>query len=237
MTKLLAKVSWGEYKDTPLYPHKNKEDNRYIASLSRFEEDYVRVDTLDELATLVRSGYGARMSNDDIRNAPSLKVSSKISISSDSSLKPIDHLPTSIHERNLEGDSVAKFRKEQSFLRAYLLKGKEVEKCSLCGESFPFDLLVAAHIKKRSKCEVHEKLDFDNIATLMCKTGCDDFFEKGYIVVIDGVITQAKKKGLTAKVQFLIDQLVGNKVLNWIGSERYYKWHEKAHYNRKSKKI
>lgn len=234
MTELQAKVSRGDYKGTLLSPHKNKEDNKYIASLSRFEEDYVRVDTVEELAVLVKSGYGARMSNGDISNAPSFIVSSNVSISSDSPLNPSEHLSTSIDERDLEWDSVTKVRKEQSYLRAHLLKGQKVAKCSLCGEKLPFDLLIAAHIKKRSKCKSHEKLDFDNVATLMCKTGCDDFFEKGYVVVINGVIIQAKKKNVTPKVQSLIDDLVGNKVPNWAGSEQYYKWHQKAHYKNKS---
>ncbi|SMY34344.1 hypothetical protein [Photobacterium andalusiense] len=237
MTKLQAKVSSGDYKGTPLSPHKHKEDNRYVASLTRFQEDYVRVDTIEELATLVESGYGARMSNDTIPNAPSLIVSENISNSTVSSLKPFEHLPTSIRERDLESDSVAKVRKEQSYLRAHLLQGKKVAKCSLCGEEFPFDLLVAAHIKKRSKCKDYEKLDFDNIATLMCKTGCDDFFEKGYVVVISGEIVQAKRKGVTSRVQLLIDQLVGKVVPNWKGSEQYYEWHQKAHYKKKAKKI
>ncbi|ANO32795.1 hypothetical protein A6E01_06105 [Vibrio breoganii] len=232
MTKLQAEVSRGEFKGTPLFPHKHKEDGRYVASLSRFEEDYVRVDTIEELATLVETGYGARMSNNAIPNAPSLIVSSNISNSAVRSLVPSEHLPASIRERDLESDSVAKIRKEQTYLRAHLLKGKKVAKCSLCGEEFPFDLLVAAHIKKRSKCEDFEKLDFDNIATLMCKTGCDDFFEKGYVVVIEGEITQAKRKGLTSRVQSLIDQLVGNTVPNWEGSKRYYEWHQKAHYKK-----
>lgn len=233
--KLQAKVSRGDYKGTSLFPHKHKEDNKYVASLSRFEEDYVRVDTIEELATLVESGYGARMSNNAIPNAPSLIVSSNISNSAIIPIEPFEHLPTSIRERDLESDSVAKVRKEQSYLRAHLLQGKNVAKCSLCGEEFPFDLLVAAHIKKRSKCEDYEKLDFNNIATLMCKTGCDDFFEKGYIVVISGEIIQAKRKGLTSRVQFLIDQLVGNTVPNWNGSKQYYEWHQKAHYKKKAK--
>lgn len=80
MSELQAKVSAGAYKGKPLYPHLHK-DGKYVASPTRYEIDYIRVDELYELEVLVRSGYAARMSNPDIPNAPSLIISKNIQLS------------------------------------------------------------------------------------------------------------------------------------------------------------
>ncbi|MFQ2672723.1 hypothetical protein ACK3ZR_16820 [Aeromonas caviae] len=76
---LEAKVSSGKYKGKPLYPHLH-EDNMYVATRTRYKADYVRVKTLEQLEALVQQGYGARMSNPDIENAPSFIVSKNIKI-------------------------------------------------------------------------------------------------------------------------------------------------------------
>lgn len=62
MSKLQAKKNRGQYKGKPLYPHKHK-DGMYVASSSRYEVDYIPVETEDELVSLVKAGFGARMSN------------------------------------------------------------------------------------------------------------------------------------------------------------------------------
>ena len=78
MSDLQAKVSTGDHKGKPLYPHLHK-DGKYVASPTRFEIDYIRVDELDELEVLVRSGYAARMSNPEIPHLSSLvKISTSL---------------------------------------------------------------------------------------------------------------------------------------------------------------
>jgi hypothetical protein len=228
---LHAIIRSGDYKGTVLYPHKH-EDNKYVATTSRFEEDYIRVDTTDELESLVKAGYGARMSNSDIPNAPSYITHSKLffpSITKIKSATPANFLKSIYSSTSLDTDSISKRRKEQSFLRAHLLKGQKESECVICREQFPFDLLVAAHIKKRSSCSINEKLDFDNVAALMCKTGCDDFFEKGYIVVEGSKVKPSKKTVISLKLSELIDNLTGKVVPNWSGSKKYYEWHHKKH--------
>ena len=42
--------------------------------------------------------------------------------------------------------------------------------------------MVAAHIKPRSKCSTQERKN-PNVVMPVCKVGCDDFFEKGYLIV------------------------------------------------------
>jgi hypothetical protein len=73
-------------------------------------------------------------------------------------------------------------RKEQSILRGMLFKGLQETKCAVCHRTFPIDLMVAAHIKPRSKCSTSERKN-PNVVMPVCKIGCDDFFEKGYLIV------------------------------------------------------
>ena len=47
---------------------------------------------------------------------------------------------------------------------------------------------MAAHIKKRSFSSTEEKLDYKNIVMPMCKFGCDELYEKGYIIIKDGQV-------------------------------------------------
>jgi hypothetical protein len=74
-------------------------------------------------------------------------------------------------------------RVEQRYLRQYLFGSHPLATCALCGQELPVNLLVAAHIKKRSSCSRAEKLDVANIVMAACKLGCDDLFERGYIAV------------------------------------------------------
>ena len=84
-------------------------------------------------------------------------------------------------------------RIEQSILRTILLKEAEDEKCALCDKLLPTPLIVAAHIKPRSECSLIERKDM-NVVMPVCKIGCDDLFEKGFIWVSDaGVIETGKQ--------------------------------------------
>lgn len=73
-------------------------------------------------------------------------------------------------------------RKEQGILRGILFKRLKEAKCALCHRTLPTNLLVAAHIKPRSKCSTSERTN-SNVVMPLCKIGCDDFFEKGYLTV------------------------------------------------------
>ena len=226
MIDLKAKVARGKHKGKPLFPHKH-EDGKYVATTSRFEDDYVRVDTLEELAVLVLAGYGARMSNAETGNAPSYIVNKNISLgdSPDHSVSVAHLLPSITEEVDLDRDSTVKRRKEQSFLRAYLLGNASAGTCVICKHLFPFDMLVAAHLKKRSECSTEERMDFGNVAALMCKTGCDGLYENGYISVKEGIVVTTKRRAKAAKVNHVISEVVGNQVANWPRGAKYYEWH------------
>ncbi|XID75025.1 hypothetical protein ACF3NA_00095 [Alkanindiges sp. WGS2144] len=208
----------------PLYPHLHK-DKKYIASHTRYEVDYVKVETLEQLEALVRMGYGARMSNKSIGSAPSLIVSKNIDCIGSSNVE--EELKKAILNTNLDVESKTKRRIEQTLLRSFLLQGKPFGKCVICDNELPENMLVAAHIKKRSECTNHEKLDFSNIASLMCKLGCDDFFEKGYVFIKEGLVTRNLNVRTTIRLEEALSKIDGNQVKNWKNSRIYYQWHAK----------
>jgi hypothetical protein len=224
MSDFQAKVSRGDHKGKPLYPHLH-EDGKYVASPSRFEIDYIRVEELEELEVLVRSGYAARMSNPEISNAQSLIISKNIHFTEHGTvLTPAALLPSIINEVDLDRDCISKARKEQAFLRAHLLRGSITGKCVICHHDFPIDMLVAAHLKMRSACNNAERKDIDNVAALMCKTGCDDLYERGYISVEAGRVISTTKTS-TPRLSDVIAKIEGHVVSNWTTSSPYYEWH------------
>ena len=100
-------------------------------------------------------------------------------------------------------------RKEQSILRAILFKDLQETRCAICHRSLPTDLLVAAHIKPRSKCSTPERKN-PNIVMPTCKLGCDDFFEKGYLIVDQkGVIRINQKMNYSVELKLILDNLEG----------------------------
>lgn len=136
-------------------------------------------------------------------------------------------------ERLMTADSldlpvVGTSRREQSYLRKLIFKGERTCKCGICGESYPVDLLVAAHIKRRTDCTKEERLDVEHIAMPMCKFGCDDLYEKGYILIEDGIITENKKKKNTKRVEAYLEQIKGRKCEYWnTDTEKYFEAHNK----------
>ena len=123
--------------------------------------------------------------------------------------------------------SLVNVRGEQSILRRRLLRGRRVAPCSICGDDLPEDLLVAAHIKPRAECSREEKLDLPNIAMLMCKMGCDDLYEHGYLTVVDGMARTRRLAGDPPRLALSLANLEGRQCSAWNeGSREYFLWHE-----------
>ncbi|EDM64878.1 hypothetical protein PE36_12277, partial [Moritella sp. PE36] len=120
--------------DKSLYPHKHK-DGMYVASHSRYEVDYVRVETVEQLQALVEVGYGARMSNPSLKVAASLIISKNINITDRHTL--LEELEKTFEAIELDIDSSSKRRAEQTLLRANLLKGQSIGKCVICDSTLP----------------------------------------------------------------------------------------------------
>ncbi len=119
-----------------------------------------------------------------------------------------------------------KIRREQGLLRRALGLGGGSHKCSICGRTYPDQLLVAAHIKKRSECNESERVDIPAIAFVACALGCDALFEHGYVIVdVDGVIVPgriAKDLHLAELVGEIAGQPVGGVTE---ASMKYFAWH------------
>jgi hypothetical protein len=76
---LYAIIARGKNKGIKLYPHRH-EDGMYVVSPTRFERDYIRVPSKEELAEWLSKGYRLRMSNSAAGvSAPSLIRSASIS--------------------------------------------------------------------------------------------------------------------------------------------------------------
>ncbi|MFD1846765.1 hypothetical protein [Arthrobacter flavus] len=102
-----------------------------------------------------------------------------------------------------------KARAEQQDLRHHLIAGRRSALCSLCSRDLPANLLIAAHIKPRSRCSEAERRDFEAVAMLVCNLGCDALFEWGYVAVDHtGHITQVRPS-LTPHTEQAVSRLLG----------------------------
>ena len=132
------------------------------------------------------------------------------------------------NEDNLETKSTTTGRKEQKAIRRLMFRNKPTGTCCICNKEYPVKFLWVAHIKKRAKCSLDEKKDLENIAAPMCKFGCDELYEKGYIGVKDGSVTQIKDDELTDNLQSYINSIADNSCSSWNdNTKHYFDWHYK----------
>lgn len=127
----------------------------------------------------------------------------------------------------LERQALRAIRGEQAHLKRHLLPG-QAGRCALCGRDLPRELLVAAHIKKRSLCTDDEKRNISNIAMLACTLGCDALYEHGYVGVAPGGQIQASPYAANSPevAAYIADRLFGRVVTCWSDSrEPYFHWH------------
>jgi hypothetical protein len=102
-----------------------------------------------------------------------------------------------------------KSRKEQSLLREHLFAGHNEGKCAICHKTLPINLLHAGHIKPRRDCSDEERKDL-NIVMPICKLGCDDLYEKGYLLISDsGQIEANNMKKISGELVTFIHQYSG----------------------------
>lgn len=118
-------------------------------------------------------------------------------------------------------------RREQGYLRALLFKEKSISTCGICGREFPVELLVAAHIKPRSKCTLREKRDAANIVFPLCLFGCDSLYERGIVSINSkGYVVVRATAELTKSVSHHLKNIKGRKCESWTDTNaRYFQWH------------
>lgn len=122
-------------------------------------------------------------------------------------------------------------RREQQYVRNQQLQLRG-SSCSLCGQSFPDELLVAAHIKPRSECSEEERIDTRNVCMLACLFGCDALFERGYLVVgAEGTI-EAGKPGPGQVCERVRERLGRICLAHDERSRDYFVWHREHHQGR-----
>jgi hypothetical protein len=129
---------------------------------------------------------------------------------------------------NLDGELDRKaagwHRKEQAMGRKRLLKGKTRGTCQLCGREMKSEFLIAAHIKRRSECEDHEKRDLDGVMMLACKFGCDYLFEVGFIGVNGGKLLVSPALQDQVAIQYS-EKIKGRAVSVSEKQSKYFEWH------------
>lgn len=131
------------------------------------------------------------------------------------------------NESSIEKVITISVRKEQDQLRKYLFKGKLTMKCSICGKTLPIEFLWCSHIKKRSFCSKDEKLDYKNIVTPMCKFGCDDLYERGFIAVNQDGKIEVLKHTKNDFIDTYLSELEGKECLDFkISNKDYYQAHK-----------
>lgn len=127
----------------------------------------------------------------------------------------------------VDAESTVKRRREQAHLRNHLYRGKATGDCSICGRSFPVQLLVAAHIKPRSRCVKEELLDL-NVVMSACTLGCDALYERGWIGVdVGGVVRRGDGvSAATSAVSKYVDGVEGREcTAHNPSSAEYFEWH------------
>lgn len=124
---------------------------------------------------------------------------------------------------NTDLPASSKSRQESQLFRRFLFGKTWSHSCDLCGKELPTRLLVAAHIKPRANCTEEEKRDL-NVIFRACKLGCDELFEKSYLIVdSDGLIKGTEN--LAKSTQALKDyasQIINKKCLATNDSNKHY---------------
>lgn len=115
-------------------------------------------------------------------------------------------------------------RMEQGILRELLFKDLKKAKCALCHRVLPTELMVAAHIKPRSKCNASERKN-PNVVMPVCKIGCDDFFEKGYLIVdAEGKIASGGKVDNSSELGTILNSYKGKLCTHFNeGTKKFFK--------------
>ncbi|MET9259016.1 hypothetical protein [Amycolatopsis sp. NPDC004079] len=133
-----------------------------------------------------------------------------------------------VHYGELDVKTQVKVRTEQARLRKLLANGRVSAPCALCGDEFPLEFLVAAHVKKRAACTDDERRNLRDIAMLACGLGCDLLYEAGWVTVDEtGRIQTVRIDELPAgSLKLRMQHLAGRRCgAHREASEPYFAWH------------
>jgi hypothetical protein len=136
---------------------------------------------------------------------------------------------------NTEAEIISTRRLEQGYLKKHLFGTKTYGNCACCKNRFPISFLVTAHIKKREFCNTEERKDI-NVVFPMCKLGCDEVYEKGYLSVMEGLFVTTDKTPSSPVLQSYLTKL-NNEPCKYFNSysKKYFEWHFQHHQMQQSK--
>jgi hypothetical protein len=128
-----------------------------------------------------------------------------------------------------DGTATVKVRPEHSALKRAVFGRATTLECGLCGRELPTNLLVVAHIKRRTNATPKERTD-PHIAMPACSLGCDALFERGYLTVDQyGRLRGAYDKA-TRDLRPTLKRLEGRQVkVHSAMNAKYFKWHKSYH--------
>lgn len=137
----------------------------------------------------------------------------------------------------LDRTVLVRVRQEQRIARQVVFGNAGLSRCALCGERYTTDLLVAAHIKPRSRADDSERRDLENILMPACLLGCDALYERGYVAVTaDGRVEVSDEilgPGVAARLAEYAEGLAGRVCPDHAaGSAGYFAWHEDTIFRR-----
>jgi len=128
-------------------------------------------------------------------------------------------------ESTLDRAVNSKARTEQAYLRYVNFRNKKYAECGICHREYPVSFLVAAHIKMRKYCTDTERRDYEHITMPMCKFGCDELYEKGYIGANEKIFV-VRDENLSAPVLDYLSSVDGNSCDYWgANTYAYFEWH------------
>ncbi|GHF86972.1 hypothetical protein GCM10018790_75610 [Kitasatospora xanthocidica] len=127
---------------------------------------------------------------------------------------------------NLDRPVLTFARREQARLRREKFNGATSIRCDLCGRTLPAGLVRAAHVRKRSRCNLEQRSHLANLMAA-CLLGCDALFEDGFIrVSADGIVEVSQKGAASADLLTAAKALEGRHcTAHTPESEGYFDWH------------
>lgn len=135
---------------------------------------------------------------------------------------------------NTDRTQPVKVRIEQRIFRGWLFGENKYSTCGICHTEYPVAFLHAAHIRKRSECTHQQRVD-PYVVMPMCRMGCDDLYERGYISVKDGKIVGLNQEHTTPAIEKAKDAVIGNQCRYYTDRTiEYFQWHFNSHGSNKS---
>jgi hypothetical protein len=213
-----VKEEWRHYPRPKEYARREGEgDEGWLVRVERIDQDFEPL-YFRRVGEVISKGNGGPLGSDGI---PARKYLSPLSEEEGLALLAELRVPLPVREEGLLGrplsfwngdetdsEAMVKIRQEQGDLRRSLLRGRSTADCAICGATLPARLLIAGHIKPRSKCTDEERRDYSS-AMLVCNLGCDAIFEWGYVVVDGTGRVCPGRKPETQTLRAAVTALVG----------------------------